>query len=214
MQKKQSCIRNAERPSWNVGAKCILSKIPFATPKAYLCSPPPPVSPPPLPSICLQGEETFCHECRLWTTSQSLAIELHSAAKQISANSHSGISHGCVRSSKHPADPTQTFLTANSPLLLFFPCLKHDKKQEYSKPRKGELKATLDIYRHLRSVLWEYSADMKRCMRCCKSSNKMLVCFLSATVLLAKIKHLFLLTAATGLYSFLSDSNKISLITF
>ncbi len=126
----------------------------------------------PLPSICLQGEETFCHECRLWTTSQSLAIELHSAVKQISANSHSGISHDCVRSSKHPADPTQTLLTANSPLLLFFPCLKHDTKQDYSKPGKGELKATLDIYRHLRSVLWEYGAEMKRCMRCCKSRNK------------------------------------------
>lgn len=128
--------------------KCILPKITFATPPAYLSSPPPPVFSP-LPSICLQGEETCCHECRLWTTSQSLAIELHTAAKQISANSHSGISHGCVRSSKHAGDPIQSLLTANSPLLLFFPHLKHDKMQDYAKPPKGELRATLDIYRRV-----------------------------------------------------------------
>lgn len=128
--------------------KCILPKITFATPPAYLSSPPPPVFSS-LPSICLQGEETCCHECRLWTTSQSLAIELHTAAKQISANSHSGISHGCVRSSKHAGDPIQSLLTANSPLLLFFPHLKHDKMQDYAKPPKGELRATLDIYRRV-----------------------------------------------------------------
>ncbi len=117
--------------SWNVGlnASCLKSHL---QPLKLICAPLLLLFFFPLPSICLQGEETFCHECRLWTTSQSLAIELHSAVKQISANSHSGISHDRVRSSKHPADPTQTLLTANSPLLLFFPCLKHDKKQDYS----------------------------------------------------------------------------------
>jgi len=113
MQHKQSRVRNAERPFWNVELTRILPNIPFAAHSVCLKFHWP--RPPPPPPVCLQGEERLCHECRLWTTSRSLPIELHSTVKQTSAviptqESHS---HGYVRSRK---GPDTLMMMANAPV--------------------------------------------------------------------------------------------------